>query len=804
MSEQQVKEENNVSNVDRPQRDVVERQKPNVFTPPGLKENRDVLDRLKKLYPDVKESDFVINEKKKPMILYNRIHDDVLNKIKESDFSTLRFYKDENPLSSFLELVTLLSETPRESLESPKVPALNDFVTYIKSQIPVRIITPLFLRWIPAMSEMPNGDCLIYLLIRLAYMSEDPRKTIFWLSRNLYSKDWSRKTCLINHEVCCICRCTLPPAKSLHWALIDSKHSFKLYSLKKTHIVLIKDVVVKNVKSGTGGTVILIDTNDKEVCTILPADINQQQMWCNVFEKSKSPFPYYLSSFQMPMPGIIYNALYSCITASDNIILTAVTDPSVTPPNSTDDGVKPSYPPPPENRGLTLMTSLLEIYKHAQRVSVLIGHMVAIEMDATPDPAKFLTNATNLGNLVTAFVIKYARHYYNNFVCKLIKFVSQVDYSQSINSNPASIEVNFFSSIKYIVHSLHDVPPELRHFASIIAQQSNVFYNNMYATYQTTANFFLFRVLIFIMQNPVQFGGNENKQLENNIDGYCDLLKIVFKFGNFQGNLETFNDRLNRSTFRKLQAFIYALGGFCEAPEYSPTQPAELSEAIQNVFFAISYNFISFIQRFNVAVNASIPELSLLQVNMEVFLNSFFKHRSDSDLKELSEDELVQDFKYFGDLKPAESDLPASGISNVPPLGKFKLPPGLGAFDIPIVPGVPQVGDEPVPAQANQAGKGKAAAKKAPAKKGAAKKPAQKKGAGAAAAKKSPAKKGAASAKSAEKKAVAAKPAAKKGAATAKKTTGAKKGAAASRARSVSPAKKAPPKAGAKKAQSKK
>ena len=761
---------------------------------------------------NVTPSDYSNDNEKLKLILFNRIHPDVLDRVKDNHFDLLQTFHQAPPLEAFPEILETVNSLEYSQLINPKKKILNDFVTFLRQKIPAKTAYNIVLNWAPIIPKyVDNIDSVLDIIIRLANQAEDGNKVLYWLSNALFPKTWAKKSSLMNSKIGAVCRCILPPNRKAYWAILDTNKNFKLYQLKKNAAVLDFECKVSRTRVHEDGkSVVITDIDGNDVKTFLPVDINQAQMWGAALAKQHSPFPYYFSSYQTPLPPEYYHALYEAFTCTDMIIVRCVTNPTVTPPEDE------------ENRGMKLMDALFDVFAHDAKMQLLLSQMVAIDLYSDVKPRDILRVPSNLGNLVNVFVERFGKEYYSKFGAKLRDYIKSKDcFAAGLDAAASEVEVALNTAFKLIYSSAEFVPDQLKHVAQVLFSYSVIKYNIKQDVYTILANFFFSRLLFPLLKNPEFFGGEEESN--KNIDGFIEIAKVISQFGKLEGNLADLNNRFQHNVYPKIEQFLFGIAQITKAPIYQGVSKERFVKIIEYVLYCISHktpgvtngdSFIQFVQRFNDAALATFAEPLILPNSLHIAIAQYFQFRIDPDIQELAEkgEDLDANQHYFGNEPQQDNAFP-----EVPMLGGGDLlPVGVGGDSLPALPGK---GSKASGGKGSKAG-GKGKSTNLPPKKtavGAAKKtalpgkkpaPAKK---GAAAAKKPPAKPAAA------KKAAPAKGGAKAGAkpgakkppakgAPAKKAAPAKKGPAAKKPPAkAAPAKKAPPKkAPAKKAPAKK
>ncbi|KAI5548270.1 GTPase activation domain, GAP family [Trichomonas vaginalis G3] len=758
---------------------------------------------------DIKLSPFAEEGKQQKFILFNRVPEEILTRLKESNYNELLQFNRKSPVDSFDEICELIDSLSEEELLKTKKKLLIDFQSYIKVRIPNKTSLNLTSNWPPQVPRLvAQVDLVLNLLIRLCLHSKSPEKFLFWLTNTIYPKQFTSTSCLINSKICAICRCIIPPDKKAYWAVLDNDHIFKLYLLRKSGTELDYQGEVSRIRLDEDQqSIILTDTNNIDVRRIMPVDINQAQMWGAALNRQHSPFPYFFSSYQIPLPQEYYPALFEAITSCDLIIPRCVAHPTVTPPEEYE-------------RSYELMEALLDCYAHLGRVSSLLQVLVSLELTLVKDSFNWFRSPSNLGILANIFFARYGKPYFDNFVQKLLDYVNSKDvFAKGLNANPDAVKVPLFTALKLIYSSGGALTPEIKHFSQVLFAYSAIKFNKKQDVLNVLANFYLSRLILGTIQQPEVYGSQTQKS--PNLKGFIDIMKVVFSFGSFSGHLEPLNERLQKNVYPKFQLFLLnASKPTAPEPSYEPVTQERYTKMIESVLRAIAFkkpgqkggSFIQFVQRFNEAAQADFHESLPIFNNLHYFIAQFFSFRTDEDIVQAMNngEDVEAPMNYFEEDKPKQE-----------PRIQSLLPPAeiIPAQPEPQQPAEPQAEVTAGVALKKSAGKKAAGKKAAPAKgagtakKAAGKKAAPKKAAGTAKGAGTGTAKKAAGKKTAPKKAAGKKAAPKKAAdgaapkkAAPKKAAdgAAPKKAAPKKAADGAAPKKAPAKKGAKKAAGKK
>lgn len=268
----------------------------------------------------------------------------------------------------------------------------------------------------------------------------------------------------------------------------------------------------------------------------------------------------------------------------------------------------------------SLIRDLVMFFSYSGNLSVLIGTAVGLILDKLDDRGclKIFSEDSFFRKFIFAYYERFAKLYVSEFLSKLADFVQEIVQFD---------EKSLFTITKYIMDSYNLLPYELRLLYSIVRQYSLVKDNSRLFTYQMIGGVFGLDLICRFLDNPHVYIPGMVIKNEKSLKEASRLLEYIFKGYNLPSEYQSFNKRLNKKVFSKMEDFLFHLGDYSDDKKvYRPPNRNELSPSLQNIMNYIMSNVNYFIKQLDPDLdsNHSKPNPHIAW-NFSCYMIDFFK-----------------------------------------------------------------------------------------------------------------------------------------------------------------------------------
>lgn len=567
-----------------------------------------------------------------PMFFLDKYSNSSIEEMVEStDFDILPKIGELSPKEAMPKLIDEFNTKELNSIISDPPNIIRDFISIIGTILTNDVWSFVMSFWPPAFpAENPKISCLLMYIIKMVHDSKNPMNIIEWCSSVLCPVDWHGEKSKNNSVLKAICLCKKKKVlknNNLLWATLDVNDNCTLHKIDGGKLVLKKEGVLKTVTSKDNKVLELISKNGDTFKKIEPVDEEQCGYWISVFKNDNpTPLPMMFMSFERPLPNSGILALYEALTADDLLVAKALLQYDVSK-------VIDSIP---------LASAFLDVFSHAGKVNQLLTLLTSIEFQNAQASTVLRTNS-HLTNMFKIFFQRYGQQYYQIFLKKAVLFIEKAG-----NINFASVDhVSnvLISVLRFIYSSEIGIPPQIRHFASILKTFSAVKFNQKQASYNSLSGFFCLRFLTSILSDPCQFDPNyqiKTEQLSNLIP-FSQLLQKPLNLDLFTGQFEAYsrnNNLLKRHVFPKLVNFVFSIADLPSEPaKYEIPKPEQLRQSLELISQHLSASKVKFGNKYNQFLTNSFfknTKSSTIGWNISSFILSFFKENL-SDVSNLTQ-----------------------------------------------------------------------------------------------------------------------------------------------------------------------
>jgi len=501
--------------------------------------------------------------------------------------------------NEFIEaLDSVFSEKTVEGLLDSPPQILESFESQLKNKIN-NCYEGIVHYWPPIASNANNESkdilyLLVYVCSKLSPTSS--LKLLQWLALVAIPEQYTNKKPLNSRDIKASCLCyrkrRIFREDRFFWALLTSENVFMLYRIENNQLILHKVCNVHSIRlSRSGNTIKFYNENDELLKRIVPIDPMQCSLWSYLNTSIPPLFPQFLSSSNSPVPMELLGEFYNALISDDMLVLRALTHFTVSKVAD----------------GLPLAEALFDVFSYSGRVNQLICQLSMSDFSA-PELSHntVLRGNSHLTCMFKVFFRRFGRAYYHKFLKSVVEYIDSkgdigLKNPDSCDKNQA--EVIVFTILYAIVNSIKYVPPEMKHFASVLKHFASLRFNSKQATYNTLSGFFCLRFLSSILANPKSFDSDivlRNDFMKIMVP-ISQLLMNPFNLIDMRGKYSAFaswNHRINRHLFPKLFEFVFSVAEIDSNPEYLPPSRERLIESLQYIFAEIGKSKVTFSAKF--------------------------------------------------------------------------------------------------------------------------------------------------------------------------------------------------------------
>jgi len=564
-------------------------------------------------------STFLNDIKNQNVIEFDKYPKDFYSKLLLKRFETLPMIDNHPILQNYKKYLDVIENTSYDKLFVSSPSEVSIFLEYIKSRLIPKINIPIATFWPPFIRFAdPNFELFYHFLIKMVHESKQPLKVLYWLSVAVFPSVFTKPT---RPPIFAACKCIIPKRKGSFWALIDADGLFHLYTITKG--VMVEDLKAQMLKIRVASdmkTIEVLGQKDMIVSSFQPIDPAQVELWAKVFDKSRPPFPVYITSFSLPMPDLYYAGVNHFIACSDATAAKALLDHNISNPSTSE--------------GHNLVKSLVDVFSYASKINSIINTIISQSMES-PDflLAKVLYEPSHMTNLFKILCNDYCGGYINDFLLKIIRYIdSKGDILILDSTNLPNFTVVFFSVIKYILSSASLIPPQIIHFLSVLRSYLCLRINDRSVVYEILSSYFLKGFVCEIIKAPETVLPTGQKLTHPQVfPVFSNLLYEAFsmsEFANVNPLLLQWQSRLNSHVYPKLEEFCYSISVLDADVTYDIPSAERLAKSLEDIMKTIGGHHEKFVEKYSI-INSLENERhlpTLIGWNFATALSSFFKH----------------------------------------------------------------------------------------------------------------------------------------------------------------------------------
>ena len=560
-----------------------------------------------------------------PIILFDQIIEQSEGDILQHDFSILGDIEGLAIQNFLYASIQEFNSFPRERLFESTSPNLSKLINFLRSKVPIKACIAIASHWpvvIPI--TMTHLRSLFFILVKMTYQTEDPSKFLYWMTGKLFPKFWSKKNSIFNGTLLSFCKFNLPnnPKKKL-WAVLDIQNKFYVYDTENSISNPIFECEALEIKIEPNNNICIYNLINEKSYTFIPEEKEQINLWKSILDKKHAPFPYFLRGYEEKLPEPIIKAIFLALTAHDMALVRSICHPNVTLVKD----------------GVPIVEALFEVLSYDGKINFLINTLVAQEFEEPSlTPELILRGNSNLTNLFKVFFRKYGMVYFNSFLIKIIKYIDNlgdIGLKDPKTCNMKKAEIAYFSVLKYISGSIQFIPPEIRHFASVLKSYIEIRFNDKQTVLNTLSGFLFLRFISSAIATPKTYLPNIKIKNNSNLVTFAKLLQVAFNFSFMSSKNPEFSHwdlRLKHHIYPKLEEFLFSIADITKSPNYSNSNETTVLNSVALLYKQISLNYESFISKYNESIDSNIYQGGCLSWNFSSAISMMFKHLYDKDI----------------------------------------------------------------------------------------------------------------------------------------------------------------------------
>lgn len=552
-----------------------------------------------------------------PFIDYKTYAPGVEDEIKGIDFEALPKIDGKSLKSKLKEIKEELNSTDLNKLlnNPPKVllslrKAIRE--TYSKADV----YRTVFDSWpVVIDSTSPEVRNLTLFLISLIKESNKPHETLQFISFGCVQPQWhkcsSKKNSILKG-----CSVITKNSKK-YWCYVDIDKYLRVDEIVDKQIRNITNCRVQTFRVSESGLRFKTTDDEKVRCQLdNPA---MAEVWK---QYSETPFPLFLGSYTGPVPKAVLTSTLEAINSDDNFLIKILTSSSIVKMN---DGVKN-------------MSDLFNIACYSGRVSQLYTSLIAQEFENEDlKPESILRSNTHLTNLIKVLVSKYCTKYSTNFASKLVTYIlknGNLNYGSIDNCDDKKVEKVLFTSLKYILKSAPLIPPQIRHFASILRSAAATRFNDTTAVLNTLSGFFCLRFITSLIADPKKYDPQisvSDEDIQKILMPFSQMLQKPLCFSPLDGKskfVKKWNARIENHIFPRLKTFLFNLSEISASDSliYLPPEGKMIKRALDNILKTLSQNYAIFADTYKKLLNQEEEPRPIVGWDFAAFFNGYFTY----------------------------------------------------------------------------------------------------------------------------------------------------------------------------------
>ena len=561
------------------------------------------------------------------------------------------------PMKEFIpKFIQEFSSKNESNLFEKQTPNMEAFKLHFKKYLNANVCTNCVLNWPPNFPTNPTIESLIHLLLRLIQYL--PNKLLFlkWVSLSCFPRIFAKNNSISSNKLKCSSVCKIDDKR--YWAISDINCIFYLIQIKNEDLKLVKKGQIKAVDLNENGTSLIVtisvqrktnkslyEIDDSELTLhdslemttekveFQPEYAGHLKLWTKIFN-SKLAYPVFLSIGHLKYPDMYINAFYHILTSDDGYLMKAILSRDVVPKNKID----------------IVLENMWKVFCYASKAHLFLETLILIEFSDYNSEKQvsfidFLSLSTNyIFKIIPIITKECGSYYFNNFALKLINYIDEKNdlfLNDPDKCDLKKAEIVFFTVLKYICSSSALVPDIIKFILHVAKLYSAASINNSEFTAKLLGYIFFNCFFKSISENYKKFDPNIIIKKQENLNHILKMLETAFSFQLFGFDfplLSVFNSRLQYHSFLQIQTFLYGISNIDSVPIFPQQDISKVMDSLSYLADIISDNFESFKTNFRNITNIQSTELSLLNMNFQVFLISCFRWISDSDMIKAQKD----------------------------------------------------------------------------------------------------------------------------------------------------------------------
>ena len=492
---------------------------------------------------------------------------------------------------------------------------INRLIDIIQNNVSIKTCVGISSHWPPIIPlSIIHLKSIFNMLVRIVYTLKKPNNFLFWATSKLFPKFWNKKNLLNNNYLKAYSKCYHPEfGKKILWAILDNQFIFYLYLIEKSNSTILFEFEIGNLKLLPDEQISIYNKKKEKILTIKLIDSLQCNMWLSLFEENSASFPFFLSGYNKTIPQPIITSFYDCCISSDMLLSRCLIDPKLTKVNDS----------------TLIIESLFNIIFYSQKINLFYSMIISSLFD---NPSLTITsdfyNNHNIIEFLNFIFNQFGKPYFFKFVIKIINYIDSFSNLQFENINDLhSIEVIFFTILKYIINSIDLIPLEIKHIASILRSYFMIRFNDNKYLFNLLSKFFFDSFLLILLEKPNLI--KSDLQIQNILfyKSLIGLLKAVFNqepLSNINILFKKWDERLKYHIYPKLELFLFSLGDIKNIPKYKIPKINILNDSLHILLDHISNNYKDFIKVFKYISSSNTLIGGPLGWNLSsIILNSF-------------------------------------------------------------------------------------------------------------------------------------------------------------------------------------
>ena len=475
----------------------------------------------------------------------------------------------------------------------------------------------------PPVIPASNNDFIVYFLVALLHLAENPINILQWICRYIYPPAFTKTT----QKFKAICRCKKDGKKAGFWAFLDNDNNFKLQNFKKIEVQTAFQGKIDAIEIAKDKITLQVKQGNKVVAKFVPEEPQQVQLWATVLKEPK-PLIQFITSFKTPAVDEIYQIAYNYIVTADAQILRAALAANI---------IKPTAKEAKE-----VINAFLTCFTYGNKIPVLLSTLLINDFqDVTKDVNEIIAAPTHTKTVMNTIMKTYGTPYAKGFLTKLAKYIDSTGGCGlgTPNVDIAGVEAIVTNTIKFLCHSFNEVPEHIKYVLSFVRSFVGLRTNSQISMYNVVAQYFLKDYVLSELQNVKQLV--PDVQHPEIFTPLTRLLYVIFSLGELNGEFEALQPlekRLERHTFSLLIEFGVELSKVPEQDlNFPPPKPEPLARAIEAILGAMTVDVAKFQQLYTEVLEASGP--TILGSNFAAMLQTEFIHEYDTQEPAIEEPE---------------------------------------------------------------------------------------------------------------------------------------------------------------------